>query len=230
MTELQDLEKRIEKLEKGKESPTRFFLQYLLSPLPLVIIGGLLNLQLEKAKQGFQKIEIELKRIETTQKFMTELFSGNPQRALIAEKLISGIVDKNLADEITNIVKTFYDQKLAENLSNPNPNNIKKAEEIKAAAEAFQTEGAKKLLDTLKAESFYVIAGSFKVQQNALNQAEELRLKGYNSEVIKSKAGNYRVAIGKYGFDAVIAELKEGVDKKDFPPDAWIVSQERVLQ
>ena len=66
MAVLQDLEKRIEKLEKGKDGPARFFLQYLLSPLPLVIIRGLLNLQLEKAKQGFQKIELELKRIETT--------------------------------------------------------------------------------------------------------------------------------------------------------------------
>ncbi len=228
MTELQDLEMRITKLEKSKETPARFFLQYLLSPLLLVILGGLLNLQLEKAKQGFQKIELELKRIETTQKFMTELFSGNFQRALIAEKLISGIVDEKLANEISNIVEEFYNQKLAESLANPK--DLQKAQEIKATAEALQSQGSKKLLATLKGESFYVIAGSFKVQQTALNQAEELRSKGYHTEVIQSKAGNYRVAVGKYGFDAAIAELKKGVENQVFPTDAWIVSQERVLQ
>ncbi|MFZ5449551.1 MAG: SPOR domain-containing protein [Thermodesulfobacteriota bacterium] len=228
MTELQDLEMRIQKVEKSKESPARFFLQYLLSPLLLVIIGGLLNFQLEKAKQEFHKIELELKRIETTQKFMTELFSDNPQRALIAEKLISVIVDKKLANEIIDIVEKFYSQKLAESLANPK--DLQKAEEIKAAAETLQTQAGKKILDKLKAESFSVIVGSFADQQNALNKAEVLRLKGYDSKIVKSKAGFYRVAIGKYNFDAAIEKRREAIGKGDFPSDAWILSQERLDQ
>jgi hypothetical protein len=112
MTEIQELEKRIETLEKKKESPARFFLQYLLSPLLLLVIGFLLNYQIEKAKQGFQLIELELKRIEATQKFVTELFSDNPQRALIAERLIAEIVEEKLAKDIAEIVENYYKGKV----------------------------------------------------------------------------------------------------------------------
>ena len=95
MSEIQDLEKRVESLEKKKTSPFSFFLQYLLSPALLLMIGFLLNLQIETTKQGFQKLELEVKRIEATQKFIQELFSGSPQRAFIAERLISQIVEES---------------------------------------------------------------------------------------------------------------------------------------
>lgn len=230
MPDIQDLEKRIESLEKEKDSRIRFFMQYLLSPLLLLLIGGFLNFQIEKAKQGFQKIELEIKRIGTTQKFMTELFSGTPQRAFVAERLMSKLVEKEDAEEISKIIAQYYNGQVDKRLSTQK--DIEKAQEIKSAAEMVQSPASKELLKNIEKKSYYVIVGSFRDQNGAIKKTEEFRLKGYvKINAIESKSlGMFRVALGDYSFDNANLVRNEVIKKGYAPEDTWIISKEKVAQ
>ena len=229
MPDLQDLEKRIESLEKGKDSWIRFFMQYLLTPILLLLIGAILNWQIERAKQDFQKVELELKRIETTHKFMTEFFSGTPHRAFIAELLMSKVLDENLAKSISDIVNQYQSLEMEKSLSQK---DIKKAEDIKSAAEAVQSPGSKRFLQSLEEKSFYVVVGSFRDKNNATKTYEDLRLKGYkNIEVFESKSLKmFRVALGSYTFDNANAVRHDVIKKGDAEEDTWIISKEKISQ
>jgi hypothetical protein len=229
MPDLHDLEKRIDSLEKGKDSWIRFSMQYLLTPVLLLLITVLFNNQIENAKRDFQKVELEIKRIDTTQKFMTELFSGTPHRAFMAERLMSKVLDEKLAEEISDIVVKFYSVKIEESLSQK---DMKKAADIKSAAEAVQSPGSKKFLESLVKKSFYVVVGSFKDKKNATNKFKEFRLKGYDTiDIFESKSlGVFRVALGSYSLDRA-KEVRHNVIKKgDAGEDTWIISEEKIAQ
>ena len=64
MSEIQELQGRIEKLEKHKAHPARFFFQFIFTPILLLVIGYFLNLNLEAAKAKFTEVELQLKSIE----------------------------------------------------------------------------------------------------------------------------------------------------------------------
>ncbi|MCP4486090.1 MAG: hypothetical protein GY820_02035 [Gammaproteobacteria bacterium] len=57
--QLKELEKRVERLEAESHNWLRFFFQYLFSPLLLVGLGAVINVQLENAKNQIIIRELE---------------------------------------------------------------------------------------------------------------------------------------------------------------------------
>jgi len=112
MSDIHVLPGRSEIPDKPGSGGIRFFVQYLLSPLLVIVIGAIFYYELEEAKLSFQRLELEVKRIEATRGFMTELFSGSPQRAFVAERLIQQIVDDKLAAEVSSIVKDYHAERI----------------------------------------------------------------------------------------------------------------------
>jgi hypothetical protein len=56
MPELDQLEKRVSKLERG--GTARFAVQYLLSPILVLALGFYFNLRLEQTKSELERIEV----------------------------------------------------------------------------------------------------------------------------------------------------------------------------
>lgn len=221
MSTTDDLKKRVEKLEQERQSFVRFLIQYILSPILIIAIGFYFNSELQNAKQNFQNIELELKRIEAAQKMLEELFSDVPERAFIAERLITKIIsDKNLNDEIQKIVANYYNpSSLPDSLSNA---DIGKAEKIKEAAEKYGSDEIKKELQTLEKPEFHVVVESSKNQDSAIKRATELEEIGYRSEVHSTPKGYYAITIGSYAFDEAVKKREEAINKDIIQTDSWI--------
>jgi len=62
---VEELENRIMELEKDRRNRLRFFIQYLLSPLLVVIVGVIFNWQLEKGKKEIQQLQIAQSMLTT---------------------------------------------------------------------------------------------------------------------------------------------------------------------
>jgi hypothetical protein len=227
MTEMQELSQRVAKLEKERSSGIRFFVQYLLSPLLLLAIGWFFNYKLEAAKQSLQLLELEVKRIEATRGFMQELFSGAPQRAFIAERLISKIVEEKLAQEISMIVKDYYSGKLQESISRK---DIPEASKIKEAAQSIPSPASRQLIQTLEQPSYYVVVASVPSEDDAISKAKALRTKEFKSEVILSTTGWYGVTLGRFSFQEAIEVKQKAIANGDAPKDAYIMTPARVVR
>ena len=61
MATVEDLEKRLSKLEK--DSPVRFFVQYLLSPLLIVAFGTFMNWQIERLRSDVSRLDVAQKMV-----------------------------------------------------------------------------------------------------------------------------------------------------------------------
>jgi hypothetical protein len=227
MTDIEELSQRVENLEKQSAGRIRFFVQYLLSPLLIVVIGCIFDRQIESATQRFRELELEVKRIEATRGFMQELFSGSPQRAFVAERLIRKIVEEQLAEEISTVVKEYYAGKLQESISRK---DIEQVSEIKEAAHAISTPASREVMQTLKQPSYYVIVASFPSEEDAISKAKELRAKQYQSEVILSTTGWYGVTLGRYSFQEAIELRQKAIDQGDALKDAYIMTPARVVK
>ena len=227
MSDLKDLSLRIDNLEKQSASRVRFLLQYVLSPALLLLIGFFFNSKLEATKQSFQLLELEVKRIESTQGFLKELFSGTPQRAFVAERLICQIIEEKLATEISAIVKDYYDGKIENSISRE---DLREVEEIKVAAEKIRSPASVKLIETLRQPSYHVAVDSTSSEQDAVQKAKEFRAKGYKSEVILTNTGLYAVTLGRYSFDEANRVKKKAIGTGEAPSDAYLISHRRVVE
>lgn len=77
----------------------KFFFQYLLSPLLLLVIGFVINSSVERQKQALQKIQI-------TEDIVKNVFDGNPHKAFTLVGLLPSLIeDKDVIDTITYKVK-----------------------------------------------------------------------------------------------------------------------------
>lgn len=205
MATLEELNDRVGKLEKHGRGRVRFFFQYLLFPVLIVAIGFWLNLRLERAKQEFRRVELELKRIQAAHQMLNELFSGTPERAFIAERLITKIIDKHLSEEIHKIVEDYYLRKLEESASK---GDLKTVKEIADAAEGINSQASQEILLALELPQFQIIAESFESQAEARRRADLLRAKGHESEVKPTPSGKFEVIIGKLPLEEAILKRK----------------------
>jgi len=158
-------EAKEEKAGKEKSNKFRLFMQYLLSPVIIIIIGFYFNVQLERTKQSFQTLELELKRIQAAQQMLEELFSGTPERAFIAERLIAQIVDEKLSKEISELVQNYYKEELDESLF---PQDISKINEISKAALRVGSPTGKALVKAYKESRYHIVAGSYPDKEKAV--------------------------------------------------------------
>lgn len=107
MPELEDLQKRIEKLEK--DNWKRTLAQFLVYPLILAGFGFLINRTLDRQK-------LEVQRFQVMQTLLPNLFSENHSQSLATE-LIVAKVEPDLADELHTITAEYYEQKIKSDIS-----------------------------------------------------------------------------------------------------------------
>jgi hypothetical protein len=201
MVELDELEVRIKKLEKKQEGRWRMFVQYLLSPILLLVIGSLLT-WMTNAK--FEK----LREIETTKEMFDELFSIDPERALIADRLVKELLNEaTLAYKISETVGLYQSRKVYENaLREGDPEYLEK---MMVMAKNIKGDGADKFFDELDAlnnKEYFIVVNSTPNLFDAKKLADDLCDEGYSSEVYRSLVGLYAVTIGKFLFGEALDE------------------------
>jgi hypothetical protein len=109
-----ELEARVAKLEK--QSASRFFVQYLLSPLLVLLVGYLINYRVEQNRGEIEKAKTDIQRIDLAQKMIPILFGGNPEEAFAAQRLMEKVVDPEVAKEFKDVVAKYYQAKVASDL------------------------------------------------------------------------------------------------------------------
>ena len=229
MSTIEELSGKIEKIEKEQRSKWRFFYQYLVAPILLLVIGFFLNQNLEKAKQEFEMLQLEVKKIEAAQDMLTEIFSDVPERAFIADRLMSKLLDENLSKEISEIVERYYSQKLEQPLLNQ---SLQDVEEIVSAADAIGGRAAESIKNKLQQNLYYVVIASIVPQkrQEAIDSARRLKEKGYDSEVHYSSSGYYAVTIGHIPLMEAKTLREKAIEKNDAPPDAYLIPGTKFIE
>ena len=180
MTDSDDTEAPVRRIETEPHSRLRFFFQYLSSPLLLLVIGAVLNSQLEAARNEIRVRELEVKRLEAAQSLLESLFSGRPERGFVASRLFRRVVgDEGLADEVDDLVAKYYSQ--AENTA-----------EVEAARKAIGGRAAEAL------DRVFVVVASVPRgdRERAVALADEWRARGFESEVHGSSSGYFGVTAG----------------------------------
>jgi hypothetical protein len=199
------------KIDEREQSFMRFFLQYLLGPILVAVIGTVFTWQLERAKSDFTKTELELKRIEgqtnkvrVAEDIIQELFSDNPYRAFVAERLMQLVVDTNMSNAISGIVRNYYGRKYDEITNKPEitAKDIARLDTILTAAQDVGSVAARSLLarDTTRKGGTYVVVSSEASKPAALEKARRLTAMGYSTISALSTSGYYAVAIGPSSF------------------------------
>jgi len=122
MENLKELEERVTKIEKT--NGLRFYVQTLLAPVLIVLIGTIINWKIERNKA-------ENQRIELAQKMIPLMFDGKPEQALAAQRLLDKVVEPAVAKELETIVAGFYNSQTTTALKN---GDIKTAQNIMLAA------------------------------------------------------------------------------------------------
>jgi len=226
VTEVEELSKRVEILESQKASWSRFFVQYLLSPLLVVLIGVVSTYMVERAGRSLQILELEVKRMEATRGFMQELFSGTPQRAFIAERLVLKIIaDDKLGGEITAVVKDFYKGKFQQAISQK---DLQEAKKISEAVQHIQSPASREIGRSLEQPSYSVVVASVSKEGEARSRAKQLREQQFKSGVILDKRGWYGVTLGRQAFQEALKIKKKAVESGVTEKDAYIITPDVV--
>jgi tetratricopeptide (TPR) repeat protein len=133
MTDLGQLEKRIDKLEHT--GAVRFSIQYLLSPILVLALGSYFNLRLENTKSKIERVGIAHEMINTA-------LSGDYEKSFITLWLVDVVLDPELAAQIKDGVIGYYEKKLATSLEEGRP---EEAVKIIRAARGVNRETAQEL-------------------------------------------------------------------------------------
>ena len=205
---------------KEKSGAFRFFMQYLFSPVIIIIIGFYFNVQLERTKQSFQTLELELKRIQAAQEMLQELFSGTPERAFIAERLIAQIVDEKLREEIHKLVTDYYTEQFDESIY---AQDISKMSRISKAARKVKSPAGDRVVAAFMAVKYHIVAASKPNEQTALAYSGELKETGFDSEAyFVPTTGIYNVTLGSYPLEEAMAKRNQAIQAEIVTPDAWL--------
>lgn len=169
------LEQRIKDLEK--DNSRKLFVQYLIYPLVLALIGVYFNRQIEDAKLNAQKLTI-------AQTLLPELFNPNHSRALASQKLITAVLPADLATQLNGIAEDYY------------------VSQIKADVKSGNIESAASLLTAAQSVSGPVSANIIKAVQTDPQSAQVTR---YQAAAATERAafeallaGNFDLAIQKF--------------------------------
>jgi hypothetical protein len=111
------------------------FLQYLLFPAALGLIGFIYNWQLEKVK-----------RYELADKLVPKLSSDNPVEAYASLSMLKRIMDDDFYEDIAKLTATIQAQKIT---ANP---NVAKAQQAAAAAEGVSENAQAQLVSQVQKE------------------------------------------------------------------------------
>jgi len=74
------------------------------------------------------------------------------------------------------------------------------------------------------ASNFYIIAGSFKHLQNASEMQDQLKARGYKSEVLITENRMYRVTVASFATEAEAEKVLSGMNSEAGLKSAWILT------
>ncbi len=219
MSEKTKLEDRISELEKKHSRDwLNFGAQYLLAPVLVLGVGYFLNSKINETR-------LAINQVEAVSKMTDELFSETPARVLITVRLLSKIVDKELSDEITNIVVDHYSSKLQPDSAGKivfTKKNVQELKEISVASQQPQDSLAAEIMARLSAKDNYIVVASVLSRENGINFTKDLRDKGYDAEMYLSSTGYYGITIGHADVFTARKLLEEAQQKGDAPTDAYL--------
>jgi len=188
---VKDIEARLTKLEESNQNKIRFFIQYLLSPLLVLIIGFILNSQIEREKRVLETKRTKIQQLELAQNMLPKLFSDDEHIGFATERLMEKVLeDQSLKDEITQLVREYYAKKIDQSLAANDPDT---AQRVVDAAQTFGGGAAQKVIDQVEndpetkqeltryqkalqkeREGFeYLLSGEYAKAVNAFEAAEE---------------------------------------------------------
>jgi hypothetical protein len=139
-----ELESRVAKLEK--QSASRFFVQYLLSPLLVLAVGAVMNYRVEQNKTELEKAKSDIQRIDLAQKMIPILFAGNPQQAFATQRLMEKVLDADVAKEFKEVITSYYKAKVESDLKK---GDITSAVETLNAAQSIGGQSADQVVQSV---------------------------------------------------------------------------------
>ena len=89
---------------------------------------------------------------------------------------------------------------------------------------AIEVQPEEQKTDPVAATPFYIIAGSFKHLQNASEMQDQLKARGYKSEVLITENRMYRVTVASYATEAEAERALSGMKSEPGLKSAWILS------
>lgn len=142
MDEKFSIEKRLLKLEEDQRNPWRFFIQYILSPLLVVIIGSIMTYRVESGKKEMQEIQV-------ASTMLPILFSDDKYKTFAAQRLWSRILkDEGLKAEIDSILKNYIMNRIENTLDEEK--DMEAASDIYDAAKIFGGKVGESVVDSIE--------------------------------------------------------------------------------
>lgn len=175
-----ELEGRIAKLEK--QGASRFFVQYLLSPLLVLVVGAFMNWRVESNRQNIESARSEIQRIELAQKMLPNLFSNNASEAFATQRLMQKVLDPEMAKEIVAMVENYYREKYKSDVEG---GDTKSAVETLTAAQRIGGASADQFAQSV-------------TQQNGNATIQQIKT-GLQLAAEKEREGFENLIHGKYG-------------------------------
>lgn len=199
----------------------------LITPIAVVCMGHYFTIQIDSINREYQKKELEIHKIDIAKSFLNELFSGVPERAFLAERLISKVVDDSLKIEIKNIIYDYYENELHKSIENK---NYKKINDIIQAAKSMNSQAGQKIERDINSEQYFIIIASIKSKDEAIKYANEYEKKGYKCNIYFTKRNYYAITLGKYTYQQAQVILNEELEKKAITPTSYIVTGKTFLE
>lgn len=199
----------------------------LLTPMAVVYMGHYFANQIEEVNREHKKIELEIHKIDIAKNFLNELFSGIPERAFIAERLISNVVNDSMKIEIESILSDYYKNEINKFIESK---NYEKTNEIIQAAKSMNSQAGQKIAKDLSNEQFYIVIASIKQKEDAINYAKKYINKGYKCNIYFTKAQYYAITIGKYSYQQANDIINRELEKKAIISSSWITKGKSFLE
>jgi len=180
------LESRVSKLEK--QSASRFFVQYLLSPLLVLIVGAIMNYRVEQNRGEIEKAKSDIQRIDLAQKMIPILFAGNPEQAFATQRLLEKVVDPEVAKEFKEVIAKYYKAKVELDIKK---GDIKSAVETLSAAQSIGGQSADQVVQSVtqdrgKNEAIQKYTNKLQIASQKEREGFENLIAGKYDDAIKS--------------------------------------------
>lgn len=176
-----ELEKRVSALEKKRSGGWRFFIQYLASPLAVVVLGAIVSYIVNREQR-------QLEQVQVAQTMLPALFSTDKFQALATKRLFDAIItDAELRGGLDQIVEDFF------------------TSQIKTAVEQGDMGSVKSVYDA--ATAIGGVSGT--VIANAVNRNQETKDKLAKYEQARPHELNALEAIADNRLDAALQEIRQ---------------------
>ncbi len=178
---IRKIQARIDKMEK--ESRLRFIGQVFIGPGLMALIGLGFGIYLEQFKADLQSLDKESKRVEAITGMIPHLSAGPPERALLAEAVVSHIVnDQEVKDKIARLVAlvaTSGADAIASKGKDDPAQSTSALSQIQETAKRLDTGASKAVEAYFDSPSFYVVVESERDQQRAIESARRQKADVY---------------------------------------------------